>query len=136
MKRPPFPTKEDLVKGWTVMSSSPHGSELYEESFWSFMLLDDLVYDYPLNALEVIKDILSINPESDSIMGNLAAGPLEDLLVRHGEHIIEHIETEAKSNSRFASMLGGVWQSDMTDDIWQRVTKVWDRRGWDGNPSV
>ena len=67
-------------------------------------------------------------------LGTLAAGPLEDLLSYHGNEFIERIEAEARGSPEFAWVLGGVWQSTMAEDIWQRVQGVWDGRGWDGIP--
>ena len=63
---------------------------------------------------------------------NLSAGPLEDLLVYHGHEVIDRVESEARSNPKFASLLGGVWKNAMADDIWRRIQGVWDRRDWDG----
>ena len=51
----------------------------------------------------------------------LAAGPLETLLSWHGPHFIERVEQEATHNPRFRRLLGGVWQSDMSPEIWQRI---------------
>jgi hypothetical protein len=48
--------------------------------------------------------------------------------------MIQYIEQEAKADPSFARLLGGVWQNAMTDDVWNRLQAVWDRRGWDGNP--
>jgi len=134
MKRPAFPTKPDLVAGWIDLHSAQHGSAEYEESFWSHMLLDDLVYDFPEEAFDVILHIMQVDG-AERIFGALAAGPVEDLLFRHGPLIIPKVEQHAKASPEFASMLGGVWKSDMEDSIWQRLTAVWDRRGWDGIPS-
>ncbi|WP_431101911.1 DUF6869 domain-containing protein [Roseateles noduli] len=68
-------------------------------------------------------------------MATFAAGPLEGLLSRHGSQFIDRVESEAALNPKFASLLGGVWQFQMTDDIWARVQAAWDLRGWDGIPS-
>ncbi|QBB71000.1 hypothetical protein ELE36_11930 [Pseudolysobacter antarcticus] len=62
-------------------------------------------------------------------LGLLAAGPLEDLLSCHGEAFIERVEAEALLNPRFARVLGSVWQFQMSDEVWTRVQKVWDRPG-------
>ena len=71
---------------------------------------------------------------SDRLISVFAAGPLEDLLAQHGALMIERVEIKAKKEQSFASMLGGVWQNDMSGEIWQRVQAAWDRRGWDGIP--
>jgi hypothetical protein len=57
---------------------------------------------------------------------------VEDLLSQHGPSFIDRVEHEARSNPKFAYLLGGVWRLEITDEVWQRVQKVWDRRGWDG----
>jgi hypothetical protein len=67
-------------------------------------------------------------------LGVLAAGPVEGLLGCHRPAFIERVEREARLNPLFAWMLGGVWQCQITDEIWARVQKVRDRRGWDGIP--
>jgi hypothetical protein len=49
--------------------------------------------------------------DDDYTLANLSAGPLEDLINRHGEQFIERIETEARANPRFRELLCGVWDS-------------------------
>ena len=134
MKQPPFPTKSDLVTGWIDLQTAPEGSAEYKESFWSSMLLDDLVDNFPEEAFDVVLEIMK-SDRSIPIVGAIAAGPIEDLLVRHGSMIITKVEQHAKASPEFASMLGGVWKRDMDDSIWERLTAVWDRRGWDGIPN-
>jgi hypothetical protein len=98
----------------------------------------DLCQDKPEKAFQLVLEVLRRN-HSNEILKVLAAGPLENILAKHGEAMIERVEAEAKSNPLFAKLLGGVWQNDMPEHIWNRVQKVWDRRGWDGiaedNPS-
>jgi hypothetical protein len=85
----------------------------------------------PKGAWRFILGVLAAD-RSDRVMENLAAGPLEDLLARHPYVIIRMVEAEAKTNSHFARLLGGVWQNKLPEDVWQRVQAVWDQRGWDG----
>ena len=73
---------------------------------------------------------------SDKILGMLAAGPLEDLLARHGRTVIARVETEARRQPLFAKLLGAVWQNAMPDDIWARVQAIWARRGRAGIPEA
>lgn len=60
----------------------------------------------------------------------LAAGPVEDLLVHYGAQFIERIEAEAQRSPAFAHVLGGVWQSDTPQEIWQRVEAARGGRVW------
>jgi hypothetical protein len=57
-------------------------------------------------------------------MALLAAGPLEDLLAHHGELWIDRVEAQAQADPKFNYLLGGVWQNQMTEDVWQRVQAV------------
>jgi hypothetical protein len=84
------------------------------ERAWKFILL----------ALEA--------PICQPHLGAVAAGPLEDLLIFHGPEFIERVEAEAISNPKFAHMLGGMYVSQMTDEICERVQQVWDNREWKG----
>jgi len=63
----------------------------------------------------------------------LAAGPLEQVLSNHGGEIIDRVETLARQDPSFSSLLGGVWQNAMSDSVWERVQKYCNKSGWDGN---
>ncbi|MEA9588297.1 hypothetical protein VC279_00570 [Xanthomonas sp. WHRI 10064A] len=63
--------------------------------------------------------ILGKNPP-DSVIGVLAAGPLEDLIQDSGLDYIERIELEARRNPAFRHLLGGVWKSG-TPEVWARL---------------
>ena len=64
----------------------------------------------------------------------LAAGPIEDLLAKHGADFIDRVEAEARNDPNFAKVLGGVWKNEMPADVWARLQAVWDRKGWDSVP--
>jgi len=133
MKRPAFPTKEDLITGWIDLQLASLNSPEWEESVWSAQILDELVDDYPREAFDVVLSIME-SPDAERVIGGVAAEPIEDLLVQHGDEFIELVENEAKRSPKFRHMLGGVWRSSMDESIWLRLTAVWDRRGWDGIP--
>ena len=123
MKRPPFPTRGDFVQAYLDMLRSEHGTAQHNESFWSFMIMTELVSDYPDEAFSVIKELLQID-DSPEVVGQVAAGPIEDLLVEHGLELIDAIEDEARKNPNFNHALGGVWQSDSLPEVWERVERV------------
>jgi hypothetical protein len=62
----------------------------------------------------------------------LSAGPLEDLLVYHGDTVIDRVEAAAKANPTFAFLLGGVWRNAISQEVWDRICAVRELRGWDG----
>jgi hypothetical protein len=116
------------ARGW-----SPDPAEKAEYD-WACMEPVDDARDNPERAWQCI--IYALNsPECAEHFGVLAAGPLEDLLSYHGPAFIDRVEALVHQNPKFASLLGGVWQSQMNDEIWHRVQQLWDRRGWDGIPA-
>ncbi|MGC3989901.1 MAG: hypothetical protein QM796_09535 [Chthoniobacteraceae bacterium] len=122
-----------LVDGWIALQKTRFESGQYEALFWAYEAVWNLVAAKPPEALEFILAVLKCD-SSSTIMENLSAGPLEDLLVGHGSLLIEKIEEEAKMNPVFASLLGGVWKNRMDDSVWKRVVAIRNRSGWDGNP--
>lgn len=83
----------------------------------------DAVYDSPEVAWQAILEILKRGVD-DKQLSLLAAGPLESLLSSHGAQFIERVEQEAARNPSFNHLLGGVWQLEMSQDIWLRVQKA------------
>ncbi len=83
----------------------------------------DLSKDAPEIVWAAILEILQrdLTAEQEAL---LAAGPLEDLLSSHGSVLIDRVEQQAKQNPRFNHLLGGVWQLEMTPEIWERVQRV------------
>jgi hypothetical protein len=63
--------------------------------------------------------------QSQAIKQVLSAGPIEDLLAKHGETFINRVEAETRKDPLFAKVLGGVWQNSMGDAVWKRVQAVW-----------
>jgi len=97
---------------------------------WAIDKVLDLTYRNPEKLWELILEILHRDPP-DEVIGNLAAGPLEDYLAKCGERVIERIEQQAAKDPKFKSLLGGVWQNTMTAEVWARVQACWDRSRWD-----
>jgi hypothetical protein len=83
----------------------------------------DAVHDSPEVAWPAILEILK-RGVTDEHLSLLAAGPLEDLLASHGAQFIERVEQEAACSPSFNRLLGGVWQNQMSQDIWSRVQKA------------
>lgn len=118
---------DQLASSWIKLTKIAHEKGYNcpeaDELFWASMKLDELVNKDPDEAWKIILEILKKDSDQIILM-NLSAGPLEDLLVRHGEEVIERIETEAKHDKAFKLLLGGVWQNKMKDDIWLRIQKI------------
>ena len=120
-----------LVEAW-IRVMLKEDSDEHDPDFWAYCDLDRMIDDEPELAWPIILEILRRN-QSTAILEVLSAGPVEDILARHGEAFIERVEHEAKINEDFATLLGGVWQNTMSDEIYARVQRAWNRKGWDGN---
>jgi hypothetical protein len=111
-----------------------------EEVFAKGWALTDIVEDDPALAWEAIKTVVrrygeeelfsESRTEGQVVVGQLAAGPIEDLLSERGADFISDIEEEARKDRRFRWALGGVWQSTTPDDLWARVQKFADHSWW------
>jgi hypothetical protein len=89
-------------------------------------VLDELVSHDPAHAWALILEILRRSLEDENVRKNLAAGPLKNLLVKHGNAVIQWVEEEAQSNPTFKELLAGVWNSGMSESVWQRVRRAVD----------
>lgn len=123
MQRPAFPTQQDLVSACIEFCEAADDNVVYEENFWSFEMMEELVEGYPEETFKIIKLILNTNVSND-VLGCLAAGPLEELIRVHGVKMIDAKEAEAVSNIEFNKALGGVWESDIIPEIWKRIIAV------------
>jgi hypothetical protein len=85
-----------------------------------FDALDKICAQNPSRAVRIVQLICS-KDSSDQIMQVLAAGPLENLLVKHGRQIIDQVEDAARESPVFRELLEGVWQREMDAAVWQRV---------------
>lgn len=116
-------TDEEIAKDWIALEYAEEGSQTHESKFWAYMVLDDLRVEDPERCWLILNKIIDID-SSDLILMNLAAGPLEDLLVTHGSDFIGRIESAAKSDPRFRMMLKMVWRNNMPEVVWERVQRV------------
>ena len=123
---------EEWLK-WAKWQADPNRSRADGGEFIGSDEFNWITTEHPEHAWQGILAALN-DRRTDAYINILAAGPLEDLLSQHGEAFIDRVEAQAAADPRFASLLGGVWQLQMSEDIWRRVQAVWDRRGWDGIP--
>lgn len=115
--------RERLITDWIVMHHAAEDSVEYEQHRWADVRLSEIVRDNPSLSLDLVLSILA-RDTSDRVLANLAAGPMEDLLGQHGDKIIAAVERVAHDNPSFKRLLGGVWQGEMPDRIWERVRAV------------
>lgn len=117
-------TDDDIVNGWLLryaaFEAEGNNSPRAKEHMDAMIELDNLCYKDPNRALDIIVKI-NQRTESDFVLDNLAAGPLETVLGHHGEKVIGRIEELAAEHERFRMLLRGVWKNLMSDGVWARV---------------
>lgn len=102
-------------------SQARDGQRIDTETKWAFDELERLVAEDPPHAWAVILCLLNLANDDETALANLAAGPLETLLARHGRMLIERVETAAKSNPQFRELLGGIWRNAIEEPVWERI---------------
>jgi uncharacterized protein DUF6869 len=112
-----------LAQDWARYQRLPNREREKGPYFQAMVRLGELVHDDPESAWLVILEIPRLDA-SDMILANVAAGPVEDLLVEHGNAFIERVEATAKSDPVFRKMLGAVWKRNISDDVWTRLKAV------------
>ncbi|NWK57727.1 hypothetical protein HW115_19065 [Verrucomicrobiaceae bacterium N1E253] len=123
MKEPPFPTRDDIITGWIDLCHSEEGSDEYEESFWSCMLLDNLIDNFPLDSYKVILDILA-RDNSYCVVSATGMSLLVHLIGSHGEEVIDRLEHDVRHNSDLHNALEGIYNQGASDEVWRRVKKL------------
>ncbi len=115
--------RKKLAQAWVKHTLA--AAEKVDESphFEAVEIISRMVEDDPEVAWGILEDIRQID-SSDIILANLAAGPLEDLLVFHGDDFIDCIEDIASHEPLFRKMLGAVWRNRISDEVWRRLQAV------------
>jgi len=117
-----------LADGWIRYHLAPRKSQK-EPLAWAADT-HDLEHQDPETLWLLILAILH-KDSSMWIKAVLAAGPVENLLVQFGPQFIDRVELTARRDPAFAHMLGGIWRSGMTEDVWNRLQRVCRKEGWE-----
>ena len=111
---------EKLVRAYAAYAHAEDDSAEQRENFWAFTQFNLLASLDPAATWETVKQLLSFDC-SDRVLELVAAGPVEELFLNHGSRVIAAVEKDAAENKVIADMLGGVWKSDIDQDVWRRV---------------
>jgi hypothetical protein len=117
-------TRDQFIDAWLAGTVAGPGTSDYETSWWAIEAVLALPQDDPEATWQFVLAVLQRNPLDRLALANLAAGPLEDLLVHHGPDYIERVEARAQSDVDFNELLGGIWKNAMTDEVWMRVQQA------------
>ena len=118
-----------LAQAWKsyTQGSDRYGVESPEAEliWWAFEEMEQLIDHNPQDAFEVILEILRITDE-EKVLFNLAAGPLESILVKHGKEVIDSIAELAKNNPKFRDLLQGVWGNSIDEMVWKQIERLYE----------
>lgn len=121
---------DDLIADWLSyhrelerQGSLTDDRDVGSQYFESIDGLDDMVRTDPESGWQAIQVIFS-RCENDFQRACLAAGLLEDLLVKHGPEFVDRIELAARNDDGFRELLTGVWRSTIEDAVWQRIERL------------
>jgi hypothetical protein len=114
---------QKLTNSWIKMHLAKRDSEEYEREFWSFDLLWGYCGEKPDRAWAAIQAIYRERPE-EIVLANLAAGPVEDLLVKNGAIALPWIDHFCSEEAEFVEVLQMVWRNAMTDEIWKGLNSL------------
>lgn len=112
--------KSETIYNWIKLQHTSEEDSEYEVLFDAYSELDMLCSIEPNEALELIVGIIHAD-SSDFIMANVAAGPLEDLLVRNGEKIIDNLCLLANDDESVKKSLSFVWKNKISSDVWHKL---------------
>jgi hypothetical protein len=117
-------TLERLASDWLSNLGKENGFPYSEDSLIAFDEINEIVESDSEKAWKFIIVSMNMYSNDENCIGQIAAGPLEDALSCHGSYLIDRIEKEAKTNNLLVKMLGGIYQLQTSQDIWERVQEI------------
>ena len=87
---------------------------------WLYGWVSFLAEEYPEELWPVVMELVRVARDHDEL-AVVAAGPLEDLLAKHGPQCISKVERTAATDEVFRLALTGVWRSTITEGVWTRL---------------
>jgi hypothetical protein len=89
--------------------------------FWAVEAVWKLIDRDPEGTWTLLLEMLR-RADGDYMIASIAAGPLENFIVRHGWPFLDRIEAEARTNAKFRRALVGVWgENRMSEELVRRL---------------
>jgi hypothetical protein len=90
---------------------------------WAWKFVDDMVKKEPKVVWPIILNLVAYS-ETDEMLCNLGAGPIEDLLNYHADDFIDRIDEQARHDQKFCLALSCVWPNKkLTQEVLDRVLR-------------
>jgi len=109
--------KKKLVDAWIL------AQEEGDDESWAIQAMIHMPDDDPELCWELIT-LIHAEPISESVRAILAASPLEDLLVYHGEEFFPHVRNLALKDPLFRKMLSEIWLDGNSSPIWREFYEL------------
>lgn len=94
-----------------------------EADFTPVKVVSELSRSDPQSAVALIRSVLA-KVSDEEVLAVLAAGPLEDVLGKHGPEVIDEVEKLAHQDHRFRELLFGVWRNTVDSATWERIERL------------
>ncbi len=96
----------------------------YQETLWAQEKITYIIKEEFIEYAYNVVNVLYAKSSSNIHLASIGAGPLEDLLKKNGEFIIDRIEQLASMDQRFRFCLSYVWPTNIAVDVWKRIIKA------------
>jgi hypothetical protein len=114
---------DEIINGYLAYYS---GDKL---SFWAFDDVCDLLSQDPERLWRITLCMIS-RTSDETTLAYIAAGPLEDIIAKHGSVFIDRVELIAKNDPQFFRALKHVWgHIRFKPEIYERIQKIIGTRG-------
>ena len=117
---------QDVIDAWLereVAIAEGRISAGSDESFWAWEDINNVALNHPEEAWPVVLELIRRAP-SNRVLASIAAGPLEDLIRKHTNLIIDKVDDAARRDPKFRLCLTGVWYGkDLSPDVRARIEK-------------
>lgn len=117
--------RDRLVKTWIFAQKLGVGALGYDRHSWAVDELVDLAFHQPNALWQLMLRILEID-RSDKIIAAIGAGPLEDLMVQHGEAFIDKVERLAAASPVFKAAMRHVWMEQGDTPVFRKFYAIAD----------
>lgn len=111
---------DEIALSWIRMQNDQENLFEYHPDFWSVEAFALIIEDRPSLFFELV-DLIFQMDSSDPLVANLGAGPLEDLLVYHGDSFINTIVQKIQADKNWKRAAQNVWKNSMSDGVWQQL---------------
>ena len=115
--------RERLAKTWIYAQQLGVGTFGYDRHSWAVDVVIDLAFHQPNNLWELMLRIMEID-SSEKIVKAIGAGPLEDLMVQHGEALIDKVEHLATKSAAFKAAMQNVWIEDSDTPVFKKFFTI------------